>query len=211
MPHRFLTWTCSLWSLLLTSVAWSFEVTKNVNSGAAPVDKALSFDKMRPHEHVQWSDGPGFRITFSENDSIVSRIIGHGDVKPQVRWQPGDGRPASFDVRAYGYLMITCRLEGQIKTTRDGKISESRPDNLWLVAFLFKSAQERVGSVGLADLCPDGRTPDKTTELKIPLMLLHKAQNDSTRIVGVGFTWSSTRENTDRDFRLVIDRISLAD
>lgn len=209
--HHLQGWSRPLLCLLLAALAWPFEVTKNVNSGAAPVERVLIFDKAGPHGHVQFSDGPECLMTFAEDGSIVSRIIGHGDIKPQVRWQVGDGRPATFDVHAYSYLVITCRLEGQIKNTREGKVSETRPDNLWLAACLFNVAGERVGGVGLADLCEDGRTPDRMTVLKIPLMLFHKAPNDTAHISGIGFSWGKTHDYTNRDFRLVIDRVSLAD
>jgi hypothetical protein len=44
-------------------------------------------------------------------------------------------------------------------------------------------------------------------------MILFTGQKpvDATKIAGIGFFWNDTRPNVERDFRLTIDRIALAD
>jgi hypothetical protein len=68
--------------------------------------------------------------------------------------------------------------------------------------------------VGLAEVAEDGKTPSKMVTLKVPLSLFAKPSNpavDVKHLNGVGFYWDKTRETSNRDFKLVIEKIALAD
>jgi hypothetical protein len=199
--------------LTLSASALAFTVVKNINTGKPPVEKIMIFEKGKPTDHLTFVDDANCKMSFTAEGAVEVRIIGNAQIRPQIRWKPRGDLKETFDANAYTYLILTCRLEGNIKETApNGKITEKRPDNLWLPAVLYNTSGEPVGGANLADVTEDERTPDKTTVLKIPMILFTKqTANNSTKIQAVGFFWSQTRASSNRDFRLVIDKIALAD
>lgn len=196
----------------LLSLAPAFEITRNVNDGRPPVEQVLLFAKGQPAAHLAFS-GAG-EPALAADGAIVAAITGSGAVAPRITWQPGDGRPAAFDITAYTYLIITCRLEGCVKETNaKGQISEKRPDNLWFGVNLYNAAGERIGGASLADVNPvkEGVTPAETVELRVPLVMFHSSPLEDRKAAAIGSDWGATRANQARDFRWVIDRIALAD
>jgi hypothetical protein len=190
-----------------------FTVTKNVNSEKPPVEKVVIFEKGKGADHLSF-EGVG-KFTVAEDGSLTLPVVGHELVKPIIRWKEGDGRPASFDPANYTFLLITLSFEGNVKTTQpNGKVTESRPDNLWFSIALFDPKDQWPTIMGLAELTEDGKTPSKTVTLKVPLSLFAKTRNpavDVKHINGIGFYWDKTRETSNRDFKLVIEKIALAD
>jgi hypothetical protein len=191
-----------------------FTVTKNVNSGKAPVEKVVIFEKGKGAGQLSFGGvGPKFKV--AEDGSLELPVTGHEMVKPIIRWKEGDGRPASFDPADYTYLLVTLSFEGNVKQTMpNGKVTESRPDNLWFSIALFDAKDQWPTIMGLAEFTADSKTPSKITTLKVPLSLFAKSHNpnaDVKHINGVGFYWDKTREGTNRDFKLVIEKIALAD
>lgn len=196
----------------LLSLAHGFEVTKNVNDGRPPVEKVLIFAKDKPATHLAFA-GAG-APALAADGTLVAVITGSGAIAPRITWQPGDGRPAAFDITAYTYLIITCRLEGSMKETNaKGQVSEKRPDNLWFGVNLYNAAGERIGGASLADVNPvkEGVTPAETVELRVPLVMFHSSPLEDRKAAAIGSDWGPTRANQARDFRWVIDRIALAD
>ena len=200
--------------LLLPWGAQAFTVEKNVNSGAPPIEKIVIFDKGQPHDHIILKDATGnTKPGFAADGAIEVKITGNKEIKPMISWTPKGDLKESFDPSQYSYVIIRMALEGDVKRTfPNGKISGSRPDNLWFSAMLYDKAGERSMPASLSAVTDDDRTPDKMVTLKIPTILFTKgAFNDIKNIVAIGFPWPNTHDYNDRQFRLVIERISLAD
>lgn len=204
-----------LLALLAAPALSAFEVTKNVNTGKPPVEKVLLFAKDKPHDHITFACTGTGDLAFAEDGAIVSTITGGGKAAPRIGWKPGDGRPAAFDVTAYTYLILTCRLEGSTRTKNKKGVMEAQPrgGNLWFGANLYNAAGERIGGVSLADVneANEGVTPAETVELRIPLILFHGSALADKQVALIGTDWGPTRPPQERDFRWVIDRIALAD
>ena len=107
---------------------------------------------------------------------------------------------------------LTCRMEGNAKSTNaQGKVTETRAPNLWYGFSLFDANGERLGSASLADATADNKTPEATTVLKFPMALVRFWDMDKTgEVRSIGFPWSKTRPEINRDFRLVIEKIAVA-
>jgi hypothetical protein len=198
---------------LVTHLA-GFEVTRNVNDGRPPVEKVVLFAKDQPHDHLTFSCKGSGALSYDADGAIVSTITGSGAIAPRIAWKAGEGRPASFALNAYTYLILTCRLEGVVRETdAKGKISEKRPDNLWFSVNLYNAAGERIGGVSLADVneAREGVTPVETTTLRIPLSIFRGPPVEDPKAAQIGTDWQATRPNQSRAFRWVIDRIALAD
>lgn len=200
-------------SLVSALTAQAFTVTKDVNSGRAPVEKVVVFEKGQARDLLTFSDTPECKLAYTDDGSIESRITGNRAFQFQIAWKPRPGVPETVSFDDYDCVVITCRMEGNIKNTApNGKIDTSRADNLWYPASLFDAAGKRVGLANLADATKDGRTPDQTTTIVIPkvLFLFWPQEGDPKKIASVGGEWNDARSNQQRDFRLVIDRIAFA-
>lgn len=192
--------------------AGAYHVVKNINNG--PEEKKVVFDIRTPKENVVLEDREGdCKIGFNESGAIEVFIAGNGAVQPTVSWTPSSGVPETIDAREYGYLILRCALEGDIQRTYpDGRIAPYRPDNLWFSVSLFTPANERIGIANLAAVAKDGKTPDRMTTLTIPMsVLIDGTSFDVSKVSAVGFRWGSTKESYNRNFRLVIEKISFAD
>jgi hypothetical protein len=200
----------ALITCLLTCPA--FEVTRNINTGLPPVEKVVLFAKNKPHDHIICTDAENCRIAFDVDGAMTIQYSGNKESQPKIAWKVGEGRPESFDVANYTFLIITCRIEGVLREDRgNGKMTESRGDNLWIGPSVYNVAGDRVGGIGLAELAEDGKTPAQTTVLRVPLTLFARSPVDNQHVNAIGFPWGAARKNQNRDFRLVIDRIALAD
>ncbi|MEK7412271.1 MAG: hypothetical protein AAB263_03005 [Planctomycetota bacterium] len=212
MNHILYTLCLSLALFSSTSLT-AFEVTKNINTGKPPVEKSVLFAKDAKHDHVILAETGNGQFAFSEDGSIVSTIKGSKEIAPRLSWKAGDGRPASIDVTAYTYLILTCRMEGNVQETNaKGKVIEKRADNLWFSVNLYNAANQRIGAVSLADVndSKEGTTPAETTELRIPLILFAGSAFEDKLVTTIGTDWKATASNQSRNFRWVIDRIALA-
>lgn len=200
--------------ICLACQAAGFEVTRNVNDGRPPVEKVLLFAKEQTHDHLVFSHKGTGALTYDADGAIVSTITGSGIAAPRIAWKEGAGRPASFTLNAYTYLILTCRLEGAVRETdARGKVIEKRPDNLWFGVELFNAAGDSIGVVSLADVneAREGVTPAETTVLRIPMVLFRGPPVVDGKAVQLGTNWQATKPNQSRAFRWVIDRIALAD
>lgn len=193
--------------LALSPGAHAFEVIKDIN--AEPTEKLVIFEKGKPRDHLSFVDDANCKFSYLEDGSIECRIIGNSVIKPMIKWK-GAGLPDSFKLKQYDYLILTCRMEGTVKSTTNGRTTDVRPDNLWFPVALFNDAGEILGSASLADPTPDRRTPDKTTVLKFPMVQLTFWGPGRGDVSAVGFSWSKTHDHMSRDFRLIIDKIAFA-
>lgn len=185
----------------------AFEVIKDVNK--EPTEKLVIFEKGKPTKHLSFVDAENCKLSFTEDGSIECRITGNTPLKAMIKWK-GNGLPDSFKLKTYDYLILTCRMEGTVKQTTNGKTSDLRPDNLWFPVVLFNDAGEVLASGSLADPTPDNRTPDKTTVLKFPMVQLTFWGPGKGDVSAVGFTWGKTHDNQSRDFRVIVDKIAFA-
>lgn len=198
----------------LLTTASAFDVTKNVNTGKPPVEKVLLFAKGAPHDHLVLAKTGNGEFAIAEDGSLVSVIAGSAAIAPRLSWTAGEGRPAAIDLSKYTFLVITCRVEGNLKETNTkGKVIEKRAANLWFGANVYNTAGRRIGGVSLADVNEqkEGTTPAETTELRIPTAILIESEVEDKLVTAIGTEWKGTAANVSRDFRWVIDRIALAD
>ena len=203
----------ALVTLLLQQSTSAFTVVKNVNSDKPPVEQVVIFEKGKPADHLSFVDDPNCKLSFTPAGAIECRIIGGAEIKPLIKWKPRDGVPAGIRLQDYDYLILTCRLEGDTKVANaQGRVTSQRPDNLWFGFTLFDTNGERLGSASLADPTPDKKTPDKTTVLKFPMSLIKFWDMENKgEVQDIGFPWSKPHPNITREFRLIIDKIVLAD
>jgi hypothetical protein len=197
-----------------TLLASGFTVVKNVNTDA-PAEKFVIFDKSQPADHLVFVDTTSCKMARLDDGSIESRVTGNDTVRPTIEWKPSDSLPATFDATSLGYLILTFRVEGDTKQTDpNGKVRVVRGDNLWLGLALYDEDGTRLGILNTADFTDDQKTPAETTTIRVPLSLLAKPKDpnaDPRHVKGVGFYWDKTRPNIDRDFRIIIEKIVLAD
>ena len=185
----------------------AFEVIKDINK--EPVEQLVIFEKGKDTKHLSFVDDENCKLSFTPDGAIECRIINNAVIKAMIKWK-GNGLPDSFKLKEYDYLILTCRMEGSVKQTTNGKTTDVRPDNLWFPVVLFNAAGEVLGSAGLADPAPDKKTPDKTTVLKFPTVQLTFWGPGQGDVSAVGFTWSKAHDNQSRDFRVIIDKIAFA-
>lgn len=197
--------------LLLSTAAFGFEVTKNVNTGKPPEEKVVIFQKGQAADTLTFFDTESGRMALNADGEIEARITGNGEVKCGIHWKPRGDLGETFNTKDYGHVVITCRMEGSNKTAGSDAPGQ-RPDNLWFPAVLFNAKGEVVGSANLADGTPDGKTPDKTTTVVLPMMIFtYFGDHDSSQVRGIGFTWQKARANVNRDYKLIIEKIALAE
>lgn len=197
--------------LLPLSAAFAFTVAKDVNDGHALVDHVVIFEKGKPSDHLILESAESCKTAIGADGALESRIVGSDAVKVSIRWKPQGTLKETFDAAKYDYLVIVCRLEGCNKATQPGgKVLEQRPDNLWFGPSLVNDKGEAVGNGNMADVSPDQKTPAQTVTLKFPMVILTTWGKDASRIQAVEFAWGKTKPTVSRDFRLVIDKISLA-
>lgn len=196
-----------------TAPLGAFTVVKNVNSGKAPVEKLVLFEKGKTSPPPELKDpSNNSRMSFTSDGAIEVVITGNKEIRPALFWKPAGDLKETFNAKDYEYMLLTCRLEGNIKRKYpNGKTTTDRPDNLWYGPVLINAQDQRAGGVSLADVAEDGRTPDKMVTLKIPMILFTQlAGNDTSQIKGIGFYWNKAHDYQDRDFRLVVEKIALA-
>lgn len=199
--------------LLSCLTASAFNVVKNVNDGRPPEEKIVLFEKGKPADHILLEDKVGTCKTgFTADGAIEFVITGNLPIQPTISWKAGAGIPESFNPNDYNFLILRCAVEGDIKRTFDnGKVTASRPDDLWLGVTFYDAANVRSGVAGLAPIAPDKKTPKEMITLKIPMSLfIGGAFNDITKITGIGFPWNKTHDYNNRDLRIVVEKIALA-
>jgi hypothetical protein len=190
----------------------AFTVAKNVNSGKPPVEKLVLFEKGKvPPPELKDATGQS-RMGFASDGAIEIAITGNKEVRPTIFWRPSGDFKGTFNAKEYEFMLLTCKVEGNAKRKfPNGKVSADRPDNLWIGPSLVNAQDQRAGSVNLADVADDEKTPSQMVTLKIPMVLFTQlAGNDTSEIKAIGFHWGKTHDYMDRDFRIVVERIVLA-
>ena len=190
----------------------AFDVIKNVNSLKPPVEKLVIFEKGKPTDHLSFVDDANCKLSFTPDGAIECRIVGNTEINPLIKWKAKEGLPAGFRLQDYDYVILTCRMEGTNKITdAKGTVSENRPANMYFCYTLFDLNGDRLGTANLADATTNGKTPDQTTVLKFPMILVRFWDQSKTgEVQAIGFPWAKTRSEINRDYRLIIDKIAVA-
>lgn len=198
----------------VTVLAAGFTPVKNVNTDS-PTDKIVIFDKSKASDHLVFTNDANCKLTRRDDGAIESHVTGNDAIRPTIEWKPGDARPETFDATEIDYLILTFRVEGTTRQTEaNGKVRDVRGDNLWLGLALYDADGTRLGILNTADFTEDQKTPAETTTIRVPLSLLAKpkdANADAKHVKGIGFLWDKTRPNVDRDLRIVVEKITLAE
>ncbi len=200
-------------AFLALSDALAFKVVKNVNSPEPPVEKVVIFAKGETDGIVLKDLSDGSTMSFTDDGEIQAKFEGFAETKPAIKWEAGDKRPDTFDAKGYEYLIIRMKMEGEVKRTHaNGKVTSSRPDNLWFALHLLDEEGRRCGSLNLSSVTEDEKMPEEMTTVRIPLLLLRSGgDGDASKVAAVAFYWPKTHDYNDRQFNLVIERITLAD
>ena len=204
------TCICSFWPGGVSA----YTVVKDVNSGRLFEEKVVIFDKAKGTTGIILGDPTSNSETSVDKDGAVEvRITGNKEINLTIHWKAEGDIPASFDVRQYNYLVLTCALLGDMKqSTPNGKVSAIRGDNLWYGVALLNDKDERVAGCSFADVAENSKTPAQMVTLKIPMVLFTQlASGDVSAVHGFGFPWNKAHDNQNRDFHLVIEKIALAD
>ena len=208
-------WMLAAYVLMAGASLPAVTLVKNVNSTKPLEEKVVIFDKSQPSGHILFEDTENCRMRFGADGAIESKIVGNEKAEPAIRWKPNGNLQESFDPHQYNYMIFVFRIEGCSKEADSkGNIREGRPDNLWISLQLLDSNNARFGGANFADVAEDGKTPSKTTTLKIPMCLLSDLWaegRDSHHAKGLVIPCAKTRPTIDRDFVCVIDRIALAE
>jgi len=196
----------------LAQAAAGFEVIKNINSGKPPVEKIVIFEKGKPADHLVFIDDADCKLSFTADGSIECRLLGTAEVKPMIKWKAKAGLPAGFRLQDYNYVILTCRLEGSFKVTdAKGKVADRRPSNSYFGFHFYDAEGVRQGVASLADGTATQIDPDKTTVLKYPMTVVRCWDGDKNgEVQAIGFPWGKKNPDTQRDYRLVIEKIALA-
>ncbi len=200
-------------SVMLAGALHAFTVEKNVNSGEPPVEKRVLFTKGQA-DSVTIEDKTGnTKTSFTDDGAIQVLITGSGAIEPTITFKDDKGKPITFDATKHQYLLVRMKLEGDIKRTfPNGKVTASRPDNLWMALRVVDANGNMCGAVNIASVTDDEKTPSEMTTLKVPMLLVRGyADADSTQAAGVRFLFAKTHDYNNRDFRLIVEHIAVAD
>lgn len=214
-PSHLVLLRCSIWTVFF--LVWpslhAFTVTKDVNR--PPIESLVLFAKGGPSNHLMFAGSPDTPVSVAGDGSLEILIKGPVALDARIAWSPGGDRPESFKVTDHAYLMLTCRVEGSdVQKLSSGKTVERRADNLWLPVNFYDAQGNNIGGVNLASVVPGEVTPAETTVLRIP-MFMFTFWGDQTQprppVAAIGFAWGKPRAPTERNYRIVIDHIALAD
>lgn len=207
-------WAAGAMFFLIMAAAPAFNVVKNVNDGKPPVERILIFEKGKPHDHLIIEDKLGnCDVRYAEDGAIEAIITGNEPIQPTISWKPNGDLKETFNANDYTYLVMTFAMEGDVtRTFPNGRTSASRPGNMWFPVTMYDTNGVRTAQVNPASLTDDKTTPAEVVTLNIPMMLFIKgAFNDTTKIQSIAFPWGKTHDYNDRNIRLVIERMVLAD
>lgn len=176
------------------------------------MDSVVLFEKAMFPELYSTFDNENCRMTLTADGEMQFQIQGSGEVKCGINWKPNGKLRQTFDTKDFAYVKVTVRIEGSTKTTgADGKVQDQRPKNPGFSVALFDEAGKVVGEANLAEAAPDSKTPEVRTEVSLPMVMFTAVgELDSSKVAGVGFFGKAATSNTNRDYRIIIEKIALA-
>jgi len=199
--------------LAMLSNATAFTVKRNVNAADQPKEEIVLFDKNAGHEHIKLiPNGKECSIDFAEDGAIQIKFTGNTEALPEIRWTPGEGRPAQFSAHDYTYVIMRCQWSGsQTRTFPNGRTVEQKPDNPWFTTMLLDAEGVRTSALNLASISETESMPWEMTTMKIPMSLfLQTAFNDPTQLEAIAFKVGGTHSYNERSYTFTIEKIALA-
>ena len=199
--------------LLATSVG-AYEVVRDVNSDK-PAEKVILFEQGRC-EHLRFDVAKGdCGAGMTDEGRLKVWLKGTGECLLNVGWTPGDGRPEGFDLGDFAALKLVCRLEGSAKVTgrgRRAKVTEVGPPEEGGVQLgLLDVNGMRLWGGSLSGFTRDEKNPLETEPVVAYFTLFVTPEAAVTSDIRTIQFRMPPRGRQDRDYRLIIERISLVE
>jgi|GEM_PF-3484195 len=206
---------CLLALLLLIPAlpAQAFTVTKDIHSEKPLEDKIVIFEKGKPSAHLSFTNSEECAFTLGKDGSLECKLVGSSICSAAIRWKEGNGLPKSFHSTDYDYLVVVCRIEGSSQTKgKKGDVNEQRNDTFPGFGFaLLNDKGEVMAQANPAMGSENLKLPEKTETLKIPIPIMFFWHPEAAGDVhAIGIRAGATKAGTERNYRFVIDKISLS-
>lgn len=206
---------CLLALLLLIPVrpAGAFTVTKDIHSAKPLEDKIVIFEKGKPSGHLTFTNSQDCAFSVSKDGSLECKLVGNSACSAAIRWKEGNGLPKSFLSGDYDYLVVVCRIEGSSQTKgKKGDVSEQRNDTFPGFGFaLLNDKGEVMASANPALGAESLKLPEKTETLKISIPIMFFWHPEAAgEVHSIGIRAVAAKAGTERNYRFVIDKISLS-
>ncbi len=198
-----------LW-LWLAVGAQAFEVGRNVNTDA-PADKLVLFERGGGIDHLEITTSGDGAAELMEDGRLRLRFRGKEQVLVSLTWKPSDGLPPSIDMAQYQALRLLCHLEGDVRVTprKGGDPSqEELPDNTTISAVLMDGAGQWIWGGRLTAFTADGKTPRTAADVLVYLSMLTVPREAAPTDVRAIVFRMAPRGNLDRDYALILEKIS---
>jgi len=207
--------TFVLVSVLACSPAFAFEVVRNVNSPTPPADKVILFEKGKGIDHLVFDKRGTCEAALADDGQLRVHLAGTGECLLNIGWKAGDGRPEGFSLASYSALKIVCRVEGSAKVTgrgRNAKVAERGVSETGGIQLGLKDAAGlRLWGDSLSTFAADGKNPKETTAILAYFNLfIVPPDGKPSDVRGIQFRMPP-RGREDRDYHIVIERISLVE
>lgn len=200
--------------LLLPALqARAFTVTKDIHSAKPLQDKIVIFEKGKPSGHLTFTNSEDCAFSLTKDGSLECKLVGGSTCSAAIRWKEGNGLPKSFHSGDYDYLVVVCRIEGSNQTKgKKGEASEQRNDTFPGFGFaLLNDKGEVMASANPALGAENLKLPEKTETLKIPVPIMFFWHPEAAgEVHSIGIKASAPKAGTERNYRFVIDKISLS-
>jgi len=198
---------------LSSSAFAAFNVLIDVNSGKPPKDIMVVFDKTKDPKSFKPVDRKGnAEFSFAEDGAIVIKINQRGPSELVFPF------PEVMDIAKANLVLLTCKLEGQSRTSWQGNWGQWTPytgSKLWWGAFTTDTAGTRSASgAGLDSSSPGGFLPTEMTTIRLPAMFFARRGEgwaDPSQTNALMLLIGNIRDTAEREFTLTIDRISVAE
>jgi hypothetical protein len=193
--------------------AQAFTVTKDIHSTRPLDEKWVIFEKGKPSGHLSFTNSEDCAFSLAKDGSLECKLAGSSSGAAVIHWKAGNGLPPSFRSTDYDYLVVVCRIEGSnITKGKKGEGSEQRNDTFPGFGFaLFNDQGEIMAQANPAMGAENLKLPEKTETLKIPIRIMFFWHPEAAgEVDAIGIRAGATKAGTERNYRFVIDKISLA-
>ena len=198
----------------LGASAFAFTVVRNINSTHEPKDLMVVFDKTR--------NPTAFKPEDKQNTAAFA-FAGDGALQIKITKQQSAEVilpfPQVMDISKANFVLLTCKLEGKSRISWQGNWRPWQPytgEKLWWAAATTDTEGRRSAAVANLDSSsPDGFLPTTMTTIRLPAMFFAQRGDDNradpSQTNALMLMINSTRDTTERDFVMTIDRISIAE
>ena len=205
------TFIIGLAALALATGAGAFEVGRNVNTDEQ-VDKLILFEKGQGLDRLEIQTTGDGGAELTEDGALRLTFRGNQEVLVSVGWKAEDGLPEALDMDDYQALFLRCRMEGHVMVTprRGGEPKrEELSDRCTIGAMLVDGNGARTWGGRLTSFAPGEKAPRDMTDIAIHLNLLNVPQDAVTSDIRSIQFRMAPRGRLDRDYSLILEKISL--